>query len=99
MTSFKCPNFQRAITPEKFDGIRSKATQVIYSSFLLTSLKCQNFQRTITPEKIDGIHSKVTQVNLLIILYQLTKFKYFLRNLAEKFEMPKFAKGHNSGNS
>ena len=32
--------------------------------------------------------------------YQLTKFQApssnSLRNLAEKFEMPKFAKGHNS---
>ena len=31
LTSLKCPNFQRAMTPEKFDGIYWKVKQVIYS--------------------------------------------------------------------
>ena len=39
--------------------------------------------------------------NLHIIAYQLTKFQApssnSLRHLADKFKMPKFSKGHNSG--
>ena len=32
LKSLKCPNLQRAIIPENFDGICSKVNQVIYSS-------------------------------------------------------------------
>ena len=32
LTTLKCPNLQRAITPIKIDGICSKVNQVIYSS-------------------------------------------------------------------
>ena len=31
LTSFKCPNWQRAITPEEINGICSKVYQLIYS--------------------------------------------------------------------
>ena len=34
--------------------------------------------------------------NLFIITYQLTKFQASSSNLADKFEMPKFSKGHKS---
>ena len=66
-------NLQRAITPEKIDGISSGNLLIIpyqltmfqapssnnFREILLTSLKCPNLQRAITPEKIDEICSKV----------------------------------------
>ena len=69
---------------------------------LLTSSKCQNFQRAITLEKLDGISSKFNQVLYsaspiswpsLKLLTQIHSF----RDLADKFKMSKFSKGHNSG--
>ena len=78
LTSSKCPNFQRAITPENFDGLSQNSGNLLifpyqlnkleapssngFRDILLTSLKSPYFQRAITPEKTDGIHSKVNQV-------------------------------------
>ena len=78
LTSLKWPNFQRAITPENIDGIRSKANQAIpyqltklqvpgsnkssCQDILLLCLKCPNLWKATTPENIDGIRSKLNQV-------------------------------------
>ena len=44
LTSLKCPNLQRTITPKNFDGIGSKVNQVIYLSFPVSWLIMTIFQ-------------------------------------------------------
>ena len=55
----------------------------------------------INPEKNNSINSNLFQVIYSSSSVSWPSFRplaYFSRNLADKFEMPKFAKGHNSGN-
>ena len=72
--SLKCPNLQRAITPQKNWHLFFKS--YLYSFWdKLTSLKCPNLQRAITAEKFDGFFFQKLSGNLLIIPYQLTKLQ------------------------
>ena len=79
----------------KFQGSSSNSFRDIF----LTSLKCPNLQRAITLANFNGICSKVNQViySSFPVSSPSLRSKQFSRYLADKFKMPKFAKGHNSG--
>ena len=73
--SLKCPNLQRAITPQKNWHLFFKSYLYSFWDILLTSLKCPNLQRAITAEKFDGFFFQKLSGNPLIIPYQLTKLQ------------------------
>ena len=67
---------------------------------MITNFQSPNLQREIIQKKIKYFFFKFSPIDLLIILYQLTKFEapscYSLRYHDYKFSKSKSAKGDNS---
>ena len=76
ITNFQSPNLQREIIRRKTNNLFSDFHQLIYSStsFMITNFQSPNLQKEII-RKQQHFFLRFSPIDLLIILYQLTKFK------------------------
>ena len=72
-----------------------------YAPNICLALKYGGICSVVIPQKIlnfaQTFHTQSTHHPLSADQISSPWLKYFLRNLADKFKMPKFSKGHNSG--
>ena len=113
----KCPNLQRAITPEIFFRIYSKLNQVIYSSLPINSPSFKAVARTVfeifcgqgkNAQNYKGclrgskLYRRVfvmrSSTHHYQSIHQVSRLspQQFLRYFADKVNLPKITKGHNS---